>query len=232
MIIFKNVTKKFASFKALDDINFTIKKGEIVGLLGPNGAGKTTTMRLLLGLLEPTKGNIKVGRQQVKKENLVDIKQKIGYLPEENPLYPNLKVFEYLHFIGGVKNISEIEAEIEKVISACSLKKVVSRKIDHLSKGYKQRVGLAAALLGDPEILVLDEPTVGLDPNQIAEIRSLIKNLAKEKTVIFSSHILSEVQAVCEKVIIIDKGKVVESGNLTELTKEKSLEAIFRGLTK
>jgi ABC-2 type transport system ATP-binding protein len=231
MIEFKNVTKNFGKVKALKNISLQIKKGQIVGLLGPNGAGKTTAMRVLLGILKPSKGKVLIGNELVHK-NLVKIKSKIGYLPEDNPLYKNYKIYEYLQFIAKAKDIKNIKEEIRKVAEATNIKSEISRKIDHLSKGYRQRVGLAAALLGNPEILVLDEPTVGLDPNQIAEIRKLIKELAQEKTVIFSSHILSEVKQTCEDLIIIHKGEIVKFGSLKKLTKEKSLEKIFQSLTQ
>lgn len=229
MIEFKNISKNFGKVKALNNISLQIKKGQIVGLLGPNGAGKTTAMRILLGILKPSQGKVLIEGKQVNK-NLVSVKSKIGYLPEDNPLYKDFKIYEYLQFIAQAKGIEK--TKINKVVEATNIKSEISRKIDHLSKGYRQRVGLAAALLGNPEILVLDEPTVGLDPNQIAEIRHLIKKLAKEKTVIFSSHILSEVQQTCEQVVIIHKGKIVKSGSLKELTKKESLETIFQSLTK
>ncbi len=231
MIEFKNVSKNFGKVKALKKIDLQIKKGQIVGLLGPNGAGKTTAMRILMGILKPSKGQVFINGKLVQ-ENLVEVKKKIGYLPEDNPLYKDFKIYEYLFFIAQAKGINKIEEQINKVAKETSISSEISRKIDHLSKGYRQRVGLAAALLGNPEVLVLDEPTVGLDPNQIAEIRNLIKDLAKKKTVIFSSHILSEVKQTCEEVVIIHQGEIVKSGNLKKITQERSLEEIFQSLTK
>lgn len=226
MIVFDKVTKKYKGVTALCDLSFVIKTGEVVGLLGPNGAGKTTAMRILLGLMSATSGKVTIDEEKVGENSLV-LRQKIGYLPENNPLYDDFKTGEYLKLMGEIKTAQSFQS----VIKDCGLKDVLSQKIEHLSKGYRQRVGLAAALIGNPEILVLDEPTVGLDPNQIVEIRKLIKNFSHKKTVILSSHILSEVQAVCEKVIIIHKGRLVAEGNLKKLTRGKSLEKIFQKLT-
>jgi len=226
----RKITKKFKKVTVLDNISFKIKKGEIIGFLGPNGAGKTTTMRIILGLLRPTTGEIFINDEKQTDTNLLDFRKKIGYLPEDNPLYFDLKVFEYLKFIAQVKKVDDNKL-FKKLIIDCGLQEVISKKIDYLSRGYRQRVGLAAALLGSPEILILDEPTVGLDPNQVIEIRKLIKNLAQQKTIIFSTHILSEVKALCKKIIIIDKGRVVAEGDLKKLTKGKSLEKFFQKLT-
>ncbi len=230
VIKFANISKNFGSTKALKKISFKIKKGEIVGLLGPNGAGKTTAMRIMLGLLSPSKGKLTINKLNIKNKAL-EIKEKIGYLPENNPLYEDFKVWEYLKFVSDIRKVDFVKS-LKKVADDCGLKNVLSKKIDHLSRGYKQRVGLAAALIGNPEILVLDEPTVGLDPNQIVEIRRLIKKLSRKKTVILSTHILSEVQAVCQKAIIIHKGKIVASESIKKLTKGKSLEKTFQRLTK
>ena len=229
MIVFEKVTKKFADILALDNLSWQVNDGEIVGLLGPNGAGKTTAMRILVGLIKPTKGKVLVNGVNVNLDRQT-VRSQIGYLCENNPLYPDLKVWEYLKFISSSKN-SNIEAEFSKIVGQCGLGEVCNRKIDTLSKGFRQRVGLAAALLSNPPIIILDEPTVGLDPNQIIEIRKLIKSLNKKKTVILSSHILSEVQAICSKVLIIHKGKVVTEGSLKKVTKGKSLEKIFQKLT-
>ncbi len=229
MIIFEKVSKNFNGLKALDELSFQINQGEIVGLLGPNGAGKTTTMRIMLGLLQPTQGKVTIDGINVLQEPL-KVRKKVGYLPENNPLYEDFKVGEYLQFISEVKGL-KTKTSFKETVQTCGLTSVLSKKIEHLSKGYQQRVGLAAALLGEPEILILDEPTVGLDPNQIIEIRNLIKNLSQQKTVILSSHILPEVQAVCQKLIIIHKGKVVAAGDLKKLTQGKSLEKIFQKLT-
>ncbi len=230
IIEFKNVTKKNKKITILNKISFKIKKGEIVGFLGPNGAGKTTTMRMILGLLKPTNGEIFINDRNQDNADLLDFRKEIGYLSEDNPLYLDFKVFEYLKFISQVKKVDDNKI-LRKVIIDCGLQEVISKKIDYLSKGYRQRVGIAVALLGDPEILILDEPTVGLDPNQVIEIRKLIKDLALKKTIIFSTHVLSEVQNLCQKIIFINKGQIVATGSLKKLTKGKSLEKIFQKLT-
>ena len=229
MIIFEKVSKKFGDKLALDNLSWKVGDGEIVGLLGPNGAGKTTAMRICLGLIKPTKGRVLVNNTDVNLDPQ-KAKSQIGYLCENNPLYPDMKVWEYLKFVAFAKN-SNITAQFQQVISQCGLTEVINQKIDRLSKGFRQRVGLAASLIANPPIIILDEPTVGLDPNQIIEIRKLIKSMSKKKTVILSSHILSEVQAICSKVLIIHKGKVVTEGNLKKITKGKSLEKIFQKLT-
>ena len=210
MIEVKNVTKKYGKFVAVDDISFTINDGEIVGLLGPNGAGKSTTMNMLTGFIEQTEGDIIVdGYNMLKKPKKA--KKEIGYMPEGVPLYSDLTVKEFITYMAEIKNVNKKERKekIEKVIENTGLKDVQNKLTKNLSRGYKQRVSLAGALVGEPKILILDEPTVGLDPKQITEIRSLIKELGKTHTVILSSHILSEVSQICNKVIIINKGKIV-----------------------
>lgn len=226
-----NLTKIYGTQKAVDNISFSINKGEIVGFLGPNGAGKSTTMKILTGYLHQDNGEAKVCNIDVK-QNTIDAKRKIGYLPEANPLYFEMYVKEYLSFIAGVHNIKQQQVEINKIIELVGLQLEQNKKVGQLSKGYKQRVGLAAALIHQPEVLILDEPTSGLDPNQIIEIRNVIKEQGKNKTVLFSSHILQEVQAICDRIIIINRGKIVADDLLANLqTKGKSLEDVFRELT-
>lgn len=217
-ITVNNLTKIYGTQKAVDAISFTIDKAEIVGFLGPNGAGKSTTMKILTGYLQPDAGEAQVCGIKVE-ENNAATKKKIGYLPEANPLYYDMYVREYLEFIAGVYGITTVKQKITEVIETTGLSIEANKKIGQLSKGYKQRVGLAAALIHDPEVLILDEPTSGLDPNQIVEIRELIKKLGQNKTVLFSSHILQEVEAICERVIIINKGKIVADDTLSNLQK-------------
>ena len=207
MISLIKVTKIFGQKKAVDNLSFKAKEGEIIGFLGPNGAGKTTTMRLILGYLKPTEGEIKVDGLDPIKER-VEVLRKIGYLPENNPLYQEMKVKEYLNFIGQVKE----EKNIDEIVKKVGLEEVLSQKIEELSRGFKQRVGLAASLFGNPKILILDEPTSGLDPLEQEKIRTLIKKMAKNKTIIFSTHILSEVEDVANRLIIINHGKIVYDG--------------------
>lgn len=220
-ITVKNLTKIYGEQKAVNDISFSIQQGEIVGFLGPNGAGKSTTMKMITGYLEPSTGDIDVSGVDVKKDPL-DAKKKIGYLPESNALYYDMYVREYLGFIADVHKISNKQNAIEKVIEQVGLTPESKKKLGQLSKGYKQRVGLAAALLHDPEVLILDEPTSGLDPNQIVEIRNVIKEQGKNKLVLFSSHILQEVEAICDRVIIINKGKIVADDKLSHLQQRSS----------
>lgn len=215
-ITIKNITKVYGEQKAVDDISFTIHKGEVVGFLGPNGAGKSTTMKILTGYLHQDDGEAYVADINVREQPL-ESKKKIGYLPEANPLYFEMYVREYLDFIADVHSISNKKQRIEEVIQMVGLTPESKKKIGQLSKGYKQRVGLAAALLHDPEVLILDEPTTGLDPNQIIEIREVIRSLGKDKTVLFSSHILQEVEAICDRVIIINKGKLVADNSISQL---------------
>lgn len=210
MIEVKNVTKKYGKFVAVDDISFKINEGEIVGLLGPNGAGKSTTMNMLTGYIEQTEGDIIInGYNMLKKPKKA--KKDIGYMPEGIPLYTDLTVREFVNYMAEIKGVNKKERKekVQKIIEQTGLKDVEKKLIKNLSRGYKQRVSMAGALVGEPKILILDEPTVGLDPKQITEIRSLIKDLGKTHTVILSSHILSEVSQICNKVIIINKGKIV-----------------------
>ena len=211
-----NLSKFYGAQKAVNNISFTINKNEIVGFLGPNGAGKSTTMKMITGYLLQDAGQIDVCNIPVLSNN-IDTKKKIGYLPESNPLYADMYVREYLFFIGGVHQVNNIKLRTEEVIKLVGLTPESHKKIGQLSKGYKQRVGLAAALMHDPEVLILDEPTSGLDPNQIIEIREVIKKLGEHKTVLFSSHIMQEVEAICQRVIIINKGNIVADDLLSNL---------------
>ncbi|TAH10190.1 MAG: ATP-binding cassette domain-containing protein [Sphingobacteriia bacterium] len=224
------LSKFYGEQKAVKNISFTIGKGEIVGFLGPNGAGKSTTLKMITGYLQPNEGKVLIGQKNIA-EQPIACKQKIGYLPEANPLYADMYVKEYLSLIAGVHQIKDANA-IDHIIEKVGLTVEQHKKINQLSKGYKQRVGLAAALIHQPEVLILDEPTSGLDPNQIIEIRNLIKAEGANKTVLFSSHILQEVEAICDRVIIIHKGKIVADDNLAKLKVSKPLEAVFADLTK
>ena len=219
MISVQNLVKHYGEVKAVDGISFTIRKGEITGLLGPNGAGKTTTLRILTGYLQPTDGVVSIDDFLVE-EHPIEIKKRIGYLPESAPLYPDMMVYDFLHFMADIREVNDKE-RIKDVAIQCGITEVMHKNIGELSKGYKQRVGLAQAILHDPDILILDEPTNGLDPNQIVEIRDLIKELGKEKTVILSTHILQEVEATCNRVIIIDKGTIVADDSTSELKSAK-----------
>jgi ABC-2 type transport system ATP-binding protein len=212
----KDLIKTYGEQKAVDSISFQVNKGEIVGFLGPNGAGKSTTMKVITGYLQQDGGNAIVCGINVKDQPL-ETKKKIGYLPEANPLYFDMYVREYLDFVADVHGVKNKKEKIESVIKIVGLNPESKKKVGQLSKGYKQRVGLAAALIHDPEVLILDEPTSGLDPNQIIEIRDVIKNLGQNKTVLFSSHILQEVEAICDRVIIINKGKLVADDKLSNL---------------
>ena len=218
MIKVSNLTKTFGQLKAVDNISFELKPKIITGLLGPNGAGKTTTMRMLTGLITPDKGKILINNKDIKKDPL-EIKKMLGYLPEENPLYSFLTVKEYLNFISEIKGIKNTKKEINKYVRDLGIDKVMNQKIENLSKGFKQRVGLSASLLGNPELLILDEATSGLDPNQRIEIRDYLKKI--KKTILFSSHILSEVQQICNEVIIINEGKIIAQGKIDKLLKTK-----------
>ncbi|MDX2045993.1 MAG: gliding motility-associated ABC transporter ATP-binding subunit GldA [Chitinophagaceae bacterium] len=212
----KNLLKTYGEQKAVNNISFTVNKGEIVGFLGPNGAGKSTTMKIVTGYLLPDAGEVSVCDINVAKKPL-ETKKKIGYLPESNPLYYDMYVREYIGFVAEVHKVKNQKAKIEDVIALTGLKAESKKKIGQLSKGYKQRVGLAAALIHDPEVLILDEPTSGLDPNQLIEIREVIRRLGENKTILFSSHILQEVQALCERVIIINKGELAADDMLANL---------------
>ena len=227
-ITVRNLTKIYGEQKAVNDISFTIEQGEIVGFLGPNGAGKSTTMKMITGYLEPSTGDITVNGVDVKK-NPFDAKKKIGYLPESNALYYDMYVREYLTFIAEVHRVKNKKQKVEDVIRLTGLTPESTKRVGQLSKGYKQRVGLAAALLHDPEVLILDEPTSGLDPNQIIEIRNVIKEQGKNKLVLFSSHILQEVEAICDRVIIINKGKIVADDKLSKLQQSASVNIVRVG---
>jgi ABC-2 type transport system ATP-binding protein len=227
-ITVRNLTKIYGEQKAVNDISFTIGQGEIVGFLGPNGAGKSTTMKMITGYLEPSAGEISVNGVDVKK-NPFEAKKKIGYLPESNALYYDMYVREYLGFIAEVHRVKNKKQKVEDVISLTGLTPESNKRVGQLSKGYKQRVGLAAALLHDPEVLILDEPTSGLDPNQIIEIRNVIKEQGKNKLVLFSSHILQEVEAICDRVIIINKGRIVADDKLSKLQQASSVNIVRVG---
>ena len=218
MIHVENLTRYYDEVCAVDQINFDIQRGEILGLLGPNGAGKTTTLRMLTGFLRPTSGSIQVKDFQIDRQSL-EIKKILGYLPESAPLYHDMLVFDYLNYIAGIRGIESGGRlpRIRELADLCGISEVMHKPISELSKGYKQRVGLAHAMMNDPEILILDEPTSGLDPNQIVEIRDIIKRIGREKTVILSTHILSEAEATCDRIVIISRGKIVADGNVQDL---------------
>jgi len=228
MVEVSGLTKDYGEFRAIQDVSFTAKKGETLGLLGPNGAGKTTTMRIITGFMPATEGTAVVEGFDVLKESH-EVRRRIGYLPETPPLYHDMTVSSYLRFVGRIKGVArkKILSALEEVLERCFLTGVASHPISHLSKGYRQRVGLAQALIHNPPVLILDEPTLGLDPKQIIEIRSLIKGLSGDRTVILSTHILPEVSQICSKVVIINEGRVVLEENLEELTREESLENVF-----
>ena len=218
MIRIDSLSKEFGAVKAVRSISFSLKDGEIVGFLGANGAGKSTTLKMMTGYLTPTAGNVYVDDQNII-DNSLDIQKQIGYLPELNPLYSEMKVHEYLKFHAEIRYIigDEFNKALKRVVGECGLQGVVHRTIGNCSKGYKQRIGLAAAMIHDPKILILDEPVSGLDPNQIVEIRQLIKKLGKQKLVLMSSHILQEIQATVDRIIIIHEGKIVADGTSEEL---------------
>ncbi|MBQ3407699.1 MAG: ABC transporter ATP-binding protein [Clostridia bacterium] len=220
MIELKNVTKMYGNFKALDNVNFKIEKGEVVGFLGQNGAGKTTTMKIITGLIEPTEGEVYVNNERISKKNST----KIGYMPENTPLYNSLTVREFINFMGEIKGIKRAERKkaVDEVIKILNLQSVEKKLIKNISRGYKQRVSFAGALIGKPDILILDEPMVGLDPKQIIEIRNLIKSLKGAHTILLSSHILSEINQICEKVIIIEKGKIIATDTPANLENQIS----------
>ncbi len=228
-IIVDNITKRYGPQNAVDNVSFTVKTGEILGFLGPNGAGKSTTMKAITCYLSPNEGDIKVGGQSIH-DHPDQIKKRIGYLPESNPLYSEMPVINYLRFIAELHGIekSKIKDRIREMVDVCGLEGEKHKKINELSKGYKQRVGLAQAMIHDPEVLVLDEPTTGLDPNQIVEIRELIRKIGREKTVLLSSHILAEVEATCDRILIINKGKIVANGTSNELRKKAQGKEILK----
>ena len=226
MIEVKNVTKKYGSFTAVDNISFDVKDGEVVGFLGPNGAGKSTTMNMITGFIEPTDGQIIINGNDISKKPK-KAKKQIGYMPENVPLYYDLTVKEFVTYMAELKFVKKQDrkAQVEKVIKETGLESVQKKLIKNLSRGYKQRVSMAGALVGEPDVIILDEPTVGLDPKQITEIRNLIKELGKKHTVILSTHILPEVSQICERVVIINKGKIVAVDtpeNLEKMTKENN----------
>ncbi|MDC0297184.1 ATP-binding cassette domain-containing protein [Crocinitomicaceae bacterium] len=222
----KNVFKYFGEQAAVKDISFSVNKGEIVGFLGPNGAGKSTTMRMITGFLPVSSGEIYVSGLKVGIDNL-KAQQKIGYLPENNPLYVDMYVKEYLEFVGRIYKVHNLKNRIKDMIDAVGLEVEQNKKIGALSKGYRQRVGLAQAIIHDPEVLILDEPTSGLDPNQLVEIRELIKTIGKEKTLMLSTHIMQEAEAICDKIVIISKGEIVTNKTTTELQEDASGEFLF-----
>ena len=228
-IIVENLSKVYGSQRAVDDISFKVRTGEVLGFLGPNGAGKTTTMKAITSYLIPTNGIITVGEFSVS-EQPEEVRKNIGYLPEQNPLYEEMPVLDYLKFVAEIQGIdkSKVKDRLVEMVGLCGLEGEKHKKINELSKGYKQRVGLAQALIHDPDVLILDEPTAGLDPNQIIEIRELIKTIGREKTVILSSHILAEVEATCDRILIISKGKIVADGSADDLRKQaKGQELLF-----
>lgn len=213
-----HLTKTFNRQKAVNDISFEVSKGEILGFLGPNGAGKSTTMKIATSYIPPTSGHVKICGFDVV-DNPMKVKEVVGYLPEHNPLYLEMYVREYLHFVGGIHGLKgiQLKSRVEEMIDLCGLGIEQNKRIEALSKGYRQRVGLAQALIHDPEVLILDEPTTGLDPNQLLEVRALIKNIGQNKTVVLSTHIMQEVQALCDRIVVIDKGKIVANDQLDQL---------------
>ncbi len=230
MIEVQNLTKYYKDFCAVNRISMTIRKGEILGLLGPNGAGKTTTLRMLTGYLRPSSGTIKVNELRMP-EDVLKIKSLIGYLPESAPLYHNMLVYDYLDYVARIKGISDKETRYDRLLrlsELCGLSAIMDKPIADLSKGLKQRAGLAHAMMSDPEILILDEPTSGLDPNQIVEIRDIIKRIGKEKTIVFSTHILSEAEATCDRIAIINNGRVVADDTTLNLKKRVQENSLIR----
>ena len=228
-IVVENITKRFGTQKAVDNVSFQVKTGEILGFLGPNGAGKSTTMRAITCYMAPNEGDIRIGGYSIH-QNPEEIKKIIGYLPEQNPLYQDMNVIDYLRFIAELHGIkkSDMDQRILDMVNTCGLEGEKHKKIAELSRGYKQRVGLAQALIHNPEVLILDEPTSGLDPNQIVEIRDLIREIGKEKTVILSSHILAEVEATCDRILIINKGRIVADGTSNDLRKRAQNKEILK----
>jgi ABC-2 type transport system ATP-binding protein len=228
MIEVRNLTKRFGDLIAIRDISFTAATGQILGFLGPNGAGKTTTMRVITGFMPATSGTVKVAGYDIFDDSY-EVRKRIGYLPENPPLYGDMTVTSYLRFVGRIRGIAkaELSDSVDRVLHTCGLAEVTERVVGHLSKGFRQRVGLAQALIHNPGVLVLDEPTIGLDPRQIIEIRTLIKELAGQRTVILSTHILTEVAQLCEKVVIINEGRIAVEGVLAELTQGNTLEQVF-----
>lgn len=232
MIRVKGLTRRFGDFTAVDSLDFDVERGEAIGLLGPNGAGKTTTMRMMTGVLAPTSGTVTIDGIDLA-EKPVEVKKRIGYLPEQPPLYNEMTVKDYLRFAGNLHLAppATLGEQVRETAEKCGLKDAAEKVIGALSKGMKQRVGIAQALLHDPDLLILDEPTIGLDPSQIREIRSLVKSLAGKRTLIFSTHILAEVPLLCDRVIIIDRGRIALDSKLDELPENRSLEDVFISLT-
>ena len=228
MIHVENLTKYYNQLCAVDQINFDIQKGEILGLLGPNGAGKTTTLRMLTGYLQPSSGSINIKGLSIDK-HVLEIKKLLGYLPESAPLYHDMLVFDYLKYVAAIREIDSAQKlpRIRQLADLCGINEVMSQPIGELSKGYKQRVGLAHAMMNDPEVLIFDEPTSGLDPNQIVEIRKIIKEIGKEKTIILSTHILSEAEATCDRIVIINQGQIVADGSTENLKQSLSSKNIM-----
>ena len=228
MIEVRNLTKRFGDLVAIRDISFTAGDGEVLGFLGPNGAGKTTTMRIITGFMPATTGTVKVAGYDIFDDSY-EVRKRIGYLPENPPLYNDMTVVSYLRFVAKIRGIAkaQVSDSMDRVLRTCGLTEVTERVVGHLSKGYRQRVGLAQALIHNPTVLVLDEPTIGLDPRQIIEIRTLIRELAGKRTVILSTHILPEVQQLCQKVVIINRGHIVIEDTLPNLTQTMSLEQVF-----
>lgn len=224
-IIIENITKIYGEQKALDSVSFEVKKGEILGFLGPNGAGKSTLMKIVTCFIKPTEGTVKVNGIDVL-QNPLEVKKILGYLPEHNPLYFEMYVKEYLHFIAGIHKLKNKKQRVSEVIEMVGLGLEEKKRIGTLSKGYKQRVGLAQALIHDPQVLILDEPTSGLDPNQLADIREVIKTIGREKTVMFSTHIMQEVEAICDRVVIINRGKLLANESSTEILNNQGTEQI------
>ncbi|WP_107037224.1 gliding motility-associated ABC transporter ATP-binding subunit GldA [Brumimicrobium mesophilum] len=222
----KHLTKFYGEQAAVDNISFEAKNGEILGFLGPNGAGKSTTMKIITSFIPETEGSVEVCGMDIKKHSL-EVRKKIGYLPEHNPIYLDMYVKEYLNFVGKIYKVKNLKARVTEVIELVGLQKEQHKVIGQLSKGYRQRVGLAQAIIHDPEVLILDEPTSGLDPNQLAEIRELIKKIGKEKTVMLSTHIMQEVEAICDRVIIIKNGKLVANAKASELQSNESSQVVF-----
>ena len=228
MIEVRELTKRYGELVAVDGVAFTARKGEVLGFLGPNGAGKTTTMRIITGFLPATAGTVKVEGFDIFDDSH-EVRKRIGYLPENPPLYLDMTVASYLQFVGRIKGIARADLgdAVERALQRCGLTEVTRRVLGHLSKGYRQRVGLAQAIIHEPSVLVLDEPTIGLDPRQIRDIRALVRELAAERTVILSTHILQEVVQICQKVVIINEGRVVVEESIETLTQGASLEEVF-----
>ena len=225
-VVVRNLTKVYGKQKAVDSISFEIKEGEIAGFIGPNGAGKSTTMKILTGYIPPTSGEAFINDISIY-DDTIEIRKNIGYLPEQNPLYPDMYVREFLEYTASIYKVADKQKEIKKVIEMTGLGIEQHKRIGQLSKGYKQRVGLAQAMIHNPQIMILDEPTTGLDPNQIIEIRNLISEIGKEKTVMLSTHIMQEVEAICDRIIIINKGKIVANDTREKISQTSKKEELF-----